>query len=127
MVEENHKLMVYVAGPLTNGMKNIEDSFVEGNIDQACRVANFIRSKGIVPYIPHLTWYWQKRNPEIVYDEWLEMCETVLSRCDALYRLDGVSKGADYECELAHDLGIPVFTVLAQLLEWKAMERRAKP
>lgn len=124
MVEKKN-LMVYVAGPLTNGMENIDEDYVEGNIKEAIRIATWLVEKGFVPYLPHLTWYWHQRHPEISYETWLDMCEEFIRRCDALYRIDGVSRGADHEVEFARKNNIPVFTVQAQLLEWKAMERRA--
>jgi hypothetical protein len=119
------KLLVYVSGPLTNGMANVEERYVEDNIAEAIRIATWLVEKGFVPYVPHLTWYWHQRVPDIPYEAWLCMCEEFIRRCDAVYRIDGVSKGADHEVEFAQKLGLPVFTVQAQLLEWWAMERKA--
>jgi hypothetical protein len=39
----------------------------------------------------------------------------LLTRCDAVLRIPGESRGADLECELARTLGIPVFTSVADL------------
>lgn len=39
----------------------------------------------------------------------------LLSRCDAVLRIPGDSRGADAECALAREWGIPVYTSVADL------------
>jgi hypothetical protein len=124
-MDEEKFLMVYVAGPLTNKMDNTDEDYVSGNINEAIKVAHWLAEHGFVPYVPHLTWYWHKQYPDTPYELWLTMCKEFIRRCDALFRIDGISFGADREVEIAQSIGIPVFTVLSQVLEWRAMERRA--
>jgi hypothetical protein len=49
------------------------------------------------------------------YDEWLRIDCAYIPRMDAVLRLPGESKGADWEVKLAKHLGIPVFTNMESL------------
>lgn len=59
------------------------------------------------------------------YPIWLDMCFEQIKRCDALFRMDGFSPGADKEVELAKKLGIPVFHHHGSLSKWIAEHWRA--
>ena len=99
---------VYIAGPYSK-----PDPVV--NTRNTILVANHLVEVGFVPFVPHLTLLWHMVSPQDInfwysYDnEWLE-------KCDALFRLDGDSPGADKEVQLAHKLGIPVFWSVSELL-----------
>jgi hypothetical protein len=51
-------------------------------------------------------------------DEWLRLDGCIIARCDFLYRLPGVSNGADAEEVLATRLGIPILRSDADLRHW---------
>ena len=52
------------------------------------------------------------------YEEWMAIDFEMVRRSDAVFRLPGISDGAEREVALADDLGLPVFTVMDELLEW---------
>ncbi len=100
---------VYVAGPMSIG-----DTVL--HVRKAILTANKIILAGLHPHVPHLTQLWHMITPK-TWEEWLDMDEQTLSRCDALYRLPGESIGADREIRFAEARGIPVFYLLRELYE----------
>jgi hypothetical protein len=50
------------------------------------------------------------------YEFWLELDNQFLPFCEAVLRLPGLSSGADKEVVLAQEIGIPVFTEIAELV-----------
>jgi hypothetical protein len=91
---------IYVAGPFSGEqMQNIRVAMLQGA---------HLLEHGLVPFVPHLSGFWDVVCP-LPYDKWLEYDLAWLERCDALYRLQGASPGADREVARAEKLGIPVF------------------
>lgn len=97
-------MLVYVAGPYSNGDK-LE------NTRNAMDVAEQILALGHYPFIPHLTHFFgtEKERPGVDSTKYLEWDLALLLRCDALIRIPGVSKGADQEVQTARAAGIPVY------------------
>ena len=95
------EMLIYIASPYSIGNKshNVGNSMIAGNE---------ILEKRHFPHLPLLNHYWDNiyPKPESV---WYEMDRVILPRCDAVLRLEGISKGADAEVELAQSLGIPVY------------------
>lgn len=104
---------VYIAGPIGKGPQ------VHHNVLAAIDAAHEVREMGLLPYVPHLSWYWQIVHPR-AYEDWMAQDFEWIKRCDALLRLPGMSPGADREVAFAFDRGIPVFTDLEHLREWAA-------
>jgi hypothetical protein len=104
------KPRVYVAGPYSSGDP-------QTNTDLAIDVGDAIADLGADPFIPHLSHYREARHAR-PYTFWIEEDLRWLRVCDALYRMDGASKGADGEVAEAHRLGIPVFYSLDELKAW---------
>jgi hypothetical protein len=103
--------LVYVAGPYT-----YPDP--EKNVNRVVDFADSMLSDGIViPYVPHLTHLWHERRPRTL-NEWYSYDLVILKRCDALFRLDGESHGADAEVKFAIDHDIPVFSAVEDLYAW---------
>jgi hypothetical protein len=96
-----YKTLVYVAGPYTCGHP-LE------NTNKAIDAAEQIAALGYVPFIPHLTHFWEARHHH-EYEFWMQQDLTVLRRCDALLRLPGESRGADREVAEAELFGIKVY------------------
>jgi hypothetical protein len=92
---------IYIAAPYTK-----PDPAV--NTRSAILVAEQLRDKGFIPFVPHLTHLWHLISPHEI-DYWYEYDIEWLKKCDALLRLPGESKGADNEVKVAQELGIPVF------------------
>lgn len=110
-VRQVSELHVYVAGPLTKGNWN-------DNIRTACQMADELMAYGFWPYVPHLSALWDLVSPH-GYEDWMMLDFAWLKKCDAVFRIPGESAGADREVKLAEELGIPVFTSVAAILEWR--------
>ncbi len=95
------KIHVYVAGPISKGnmLLNTRNGILKS--DQLMRY-------GFVPFVPFLTSFWETVSPK-EYEEWLAYDFAWILKCDALFRMDGISPGADREVAHARANGIPVF------------------
>ena len=93
--------LVYIASPYTIGDQatNVARQIAAGHALLDARIAP------VVPTLNHLMQITHQRHEE----DWMQMDFSVVSRCDALVRLSGESRGADREVALATELGIPVF------------------
>lgn len=103
-------MRVYVAGPYTNGD-------VQDNVDKAISIGESIWRHGHIPFIPHLFHYWHLQHPGN-YEKWATLDIAWLLRCDAIYRIDGESPGADMEVAVARAHNMPVFYTMNGLCEW---------
>lgn len=98
-------MKIYVAGPYTKG-----DVIL--NIRNAVYAGNFIAHRGHIPFIPHLTAFWHILTPHESIEFWYDYDLEWLKMCDALYRIEGESEGADREVDVAKSMGLPVYTSL---------------
>lgn len=102
---------VYIAGPITSSGDLLH------NIRRALDAGSALLARGYAPYIPHLTCYWEiVANGEFSYEDWMSLDIEYLRTCDALLRLEGVSKGADREMAWAKAHGMPVYYSLDLLV-----------
>jgi nucleoside 2-deoxyribosyltransferase len=107
--------LVYIAGPYT-----LPDPVA--NTNGVIELASELIDEGLVtPLIPHLTLLWHLVSPRPL-DFWYAYDVALLRRCDALFRIEGASSGADMEVDFAGAHGIPVFTNRDDLTAW-AVER----
>ena len=95
------RLLVYIAGPYTH-----PDPV--SNTHRAIKVADDLVALGYTVFVPHLALIWHMVSPQPA-DFWYAYDLSILRRCDILYRLHGLSQGADREVLIAEQLGIPVF------------------
>lgn len=104
--------LVYVAGPYTRP----DPVF---NTHAAVQVGEELQATGLVTcLVPHLSLLSHMIVPHNDIDHWYEHDLATLARCDALYRMDGDSTGADAEVDFAYERDIPVFFDRANLIEW---------
>lgn len=108
-------IRVYVAGPISKGD-------TEWNVLCALTTAEKLLKEGMIPYVPHLTVYWN-RIYQHSWEEWLNMDEQWLLLCDALIRIAGESRGAEREEKFAASYGIPVFHTIGALKKWAKKKR----
>ena len=101
------KPWVYIAGPVSRGDVHV-------NVKTACHVWGTLRALGYIGICPHWSAIQQMVDP-ISYCQWLDYDFELITKCDALLRLDGVSPGADEEVVRARELGIPVVYTLKEL------------
>ena len=111
-----HRPRVYVAGPYTG-----DGSLIckQQNVDRALAAAQVLVDRGMAPLVPHLCHFWDMVYPDL--NSWETMMDIDLSwveSAEAVYRLPGVSMGADAETDYANLLGIPVFYTLFDVLSW---------
>jgi len=105
------KNLVYISGPITQG-----DQF--SNVQKAIEAFNDLLSAGVYAFCPHFTAFAHMSYPR-PHGEWMRLdVEAMLPRCNAVWRLPGVSAGADEECREARRLGIPVFDQFSQVIQW---------
>lgn len=96
---DRRRMRVYVAGPISS------DPF-EG-VTRGSAMGRKMFVDGLAPFVPHFDAFWFL--PEGNWNAYLEYDIEYVSVCDAVFRLDGESKGADLEVSIAEELGIPVF------------------
>jgi hypothetical protein len=110
-------MRIYVAGPYTKGD-------VKKNVEKAIFFGDWIAAFGHAVFIPHLTHFWDEQIPH-EWEFWMNQDFEWLTVCDAVFRIDGESKGADMEVELAKKLGKPVYTDIAQIAALPKPEKMA--
>lgn len=92
---------VFVSGPYS-----APDMAV--NVAMAMRAGCDLIAAGCAPHVPHLSHFLHMQEPQ-EYEVWMEVCFAFVEASAAVLRLPGHSPGADRECALAEQLGIPVF------------------
>lgn len=103
--------LVYVAGPYSH-----PDPIV--NVREAVYVAErLMGAPGVTALVPHLSMLWHLVLPKPI-EWWYQYDLRLLERCDAVFRFDGDSVGADREVAHAETLGLPVFTSMADFEDW---------
>lgn len=116
------KPLVYIAGPYTNPdpVENTHNAIVCGEwIEEDFDVA---------VVIPHLSMLWHLVRPAPL-EIWYQRDLHVLERCDAVYRMIGISTGADAEVTHARLHEIPAFCEAERsnnrILEWRCQWKPA--
>ena len=112
-------LMILIAGPYRSGTGDDPEQMAE-NLRALESVALPLYRAGHIPMIgewlalPLLREAGSKRPGDEIYDEILyPIANRLPSRCDAVLRLPGASKGADEDVRLAKERGLMVFESLA--------------
>jgi hypothetical protein len=113
--------MILIAGPYRSGTGD-NPQLMEKNLRSLESVALPLYRAGHIPVIgewialPLLREAGSKRPGDSIYDEILyPIANRLLSRCDAVLRLPGASKGADEDVRLAKERGLPVFQDLSEV------------
>jgi len=114
------KKLVYISGPISVGSQF-------RNVQLAIDAANELLDAGIYAHCPHLTCFMEMTRPR-QHREWMRLdIEAILPRCNAVWRLPGISVGADEECREARRLGIPVFDQFSEVVRWhQAAEQESR-
>ena len=99
-------MRVYIAGPY--GDTNPEE-VIAANVRRADRVARAFMLLGDSVYVPHkMSWGWEK-DTKLNRNSFLQLDETFLKHwATAIYRIPGISNGADYEMQRARELKLRV-------------------
>jgi hypothetical protein len=114
-------LMILIAGPYRSGTGD-DPMLMEKNLRVLEAVALPLYRAGHIPLIgewialPLLREAGSSRPGDAIYDEILyPIANRLLSRCDAVLRLPGASKGADEDVRLAKEQGLAVYEKLADV------------
>ena len=113
--DEIRRVMVYLSCPMSDGGRLNHEEQKE-NIYKAIDVTQTLFEKGFDVACPALSWFWADRHPVNSMGKLLALDLEVISRCDIVFRMPGLSKGADLECQFAKDHGISVVYSLDELL-----------
>lgn len=123
--------LIYIAGPIRKGS-------IDANVAQADDTMLALMRAGFAVVNPMLSCYagaaakltsiggcWPHPLAhggfrELGAEPWLTMDLEIVRRCDAVVRLPGESTGADGEVAHAKQLGIPVFSSVAECVSYFA-------
>lgn len=110
------KPLLYIAGPYSSGDQIVNS---RNAIDWG---QEFWETGLVTPIIPHLNiaWHLAFLHP---LEYWYTYDLALLAHCHALFRIKGVSLGADAEVAEAQKLGLPVFHDPVAVTRW-ARERQ---
>jgi len=121
MPELNPSLMILIAGPYRSGT-NDDPALMARNLRSLESVALPLYRAGHIPLIgewlalPLLREAGSKHPGDAIYDEILyPIANRLITRCDAVLRLPGSSKGADEDVRLAQERGLRVFHHLSEV------------
>ncbi|NOT74376.1 MAG: DUF4406 domain-containing protein [Cyclobacteriaceae bacterium] len=115
-------MLILIAGPYRSGT-NDQPELMEKNLRQLEEVALPLFRAGHIPMIgewvalPLMRVGGMKRIGDDVYNEVAyPVAERLLTKCDAVLRLEGESKGADEDVRIAKERGLKVFYKLEDIL-----------
>lgn len=103
--------VVYIAHPYS--------ADPDANADAACAVWDRLLRAGFTPVNPLWSHFQHVRHP-VSYEEWIRYDLALLDRLrpDAVLRVPGASAGADREEAWADGHGVPVFTMVEQVVAY---------
>jgi hypothetical protein len=116
-------LLILVAGPYRSGT-NDDPTLIANNLDRLERAAFEIYNAGHIPLIGE----WvalpvaKQAGSNCVGDAisaqyFYPVAHRLLQRCDAVYRIEGASKGADQDVQIARERGLPVYLSIEEISE----------
>ncbi|MBS1602083.1 MAG: DUF4406 domain-containing protein [Bacteroidetes bacterium] len=108
-------MLILIAGPYRSGT-NDDPVLMRANLGRLEAVALPLFRKGHVPMIgewvalPLLERAGSTRPGDAAYEEILyPVAHRLLEKCDAVFRIEGASKGADEDVRIARERGLPVY------------------
>lgn len=108
-------LIIMVAGPYRTGT-NDDPVLIAKNLDRLEAAAMPVYRAGHIPVIgewvalPLAKQAGSRAPGDSVADEYLyPVAQRLIERCDAIYRIEGASKGADQDVQLARQRGLPIY------------------
>jgi len=99
---------IYIASPYTLGDVGM-------NVKKQLDAADELMANDFAPFVP-IYYHFQHIAHPRPYQDWMNQCYEWVKVCDALVRLEGESKGADSEVDLAIKLNIPVFYSIEEVV-----------
>jgi hypothetical protein len=113
--------LILIAGPYRSGT-NGNAELIAGNLGRLEEAALHIYQLGHMPMIgewvalPLAAAAGSKAVGDPISETFLyPVANRLIRQCDAVYRIDGASQGADADVRLAKELGLPVYTSLGEI------------
>jgi len=114
-------MMILIAGPYRSGTGN-DPGLIKKNMDNLESMALPIFRKGHVPIIgewvanPLIELAGSKEVGDAIFNEiQYPTAHRLLTRCDAVLRIKGESKGADQDVAIAKELGLKIYYDLNEI------------
>ncbi|MET0243434.1 MAG: DUF4406 domain-containing protein [Flavitalea sp.] len=108
-------MLILIAGPYRSGT-NDDPKLMQQNLDNLEAIALPLFRMGHIPMIgewlalPLLKLAGSKTPGDEAYQEIsYPVAHRMLAKCDAIFRIEGASKGADQDVKLAQELGLKVY------------------
>lgn len=116
-------MLILIAGPYRSGTNN-DPVLIKQNMDRLESVSLPIFRKGHIPMIgewvanPLIKLAGSKEvGDDIFTGIQYPTAHRLLTKCDAILRIEGASKGADQDVEIARKLGLTIYTKLEDIPE----------
>ncbi|WP_031362114.1 NUDIX hydrolase [Caballeronia sordidicola] len=113
--------LILIAGPYRSGT-NGNAELIAGNLGRLEEAALHIYQLGHMPMIgewvalPLAAAAGSKAVGDPISETFLyPVADRLIRQCDAVYRIDGASQGAESDVRLAKELGLPVYTSLGEI------------
>src|SRR6056297_1251850 len=114
-------MMILIAGPYRSGTHN-DPRLIKKNMDNLESMALPIFRKGHVPMIgewvanPLIELAGSKKVGDDIFNEiQYPTAHRLLTKCDAVLRIEGESKGADQDVRIAKELGLKIYYDLNEI------------
>lgn len=114
-------MLILIAGPYRSGTNN-DPKLIKRNMDNLESVALPIFRKGHIPMIgewvanPLIELAGSKEVGDDVFNEiQYPTAHRLLTKCDAVLRIEGDSKGADQDVKIAKELGLKVYRDIEEI------------
>lgn len=120
-MNSSQPLIILIAGPYRSGT-NDDPRLIQKNLDRLESAALPIFEAGHIPMIgewvalPIMKHAGSESLADSVAEKYLyPVASRLIERCDAVFRMEGNSKGADEDVRLARQRGIPVYTRIEEI------------
>ena len=114
-------MLILISGPYRSGTDD-DPVLMQKNLDNLEAVALPLFRKGHTPMIgewlamPLMKLAGSKKPGDEVYEEIsYPVAHRILRKCDAVFRIEGASKGADQDVEIARNLGLKIYYNLEEV------------
>ncbi len=116
-------MMILIAGPYRSGTNN-DETLIKKNMDRLEYVALPIFRKGHIPMIgewvanPLIKLAGSKEVGDEIFTEiQYPTAHRLITKCDAILRIEGESRGADQDVKIAKELGLKIYYSLEDIPE----------
>lgn len=109
------KQLILIAGPYRSGTDGLQE-LIDANLARLEKAALAVYQRGHIPVIGEwLALPLAKAAGSVAIDDEIgesmiyPVAHRLITKCDAIYRVEGASKGADMDIKVAHEHGLAVY------------------